>query len=81
MAMTRIQALTGIAVFTVATCGVFLSVQATPPLARPAGTNAAAASRHACVDMNGKTFEWGSSNVPFAATCDAKPETAKSSSK
>ena len=42
-----------------------------------AGANLTDASMHTCIDMNGKVFEWGFSNVPFAAICDARPDAAK----
>jgi hypothetical protein len=32
------------------------------------------ASRHTCTDMEEGTFEWRWANVPFASTCDAKPD-------
>jgi len=75
--MTWLQMLSGIGVFAVATCGVFLTVQPARPPARLTDVNAAEPSRHSCVDMNGKAFEWRSTNVPFAATCDAKSDAAK----
>ena len=31
-------------------------------------------SRHSCVDLKEGTFEWRWANVPFASTCDAKPD-------
>jgi len=31
-------------------------------------------SRHACVDMNQRSFEWRWANVPFASSCDARPD-------
>ena len=71
--MTAAQKLTGIAVFAFAICGVLLSVRTIRPPVLLAGANLAETSRHSCFDMNGKAFEWGFSNVPFAATCDAKP--------
>ncbi len=75
--MTRIQKLAGVAVFAFAICGALLTVHAARPPAQLAGTNVADASTHTCIDMNGKAFEWGFSNVPFAAICDAKPDAAK----
>ena len=72
--MTPAQKLTGVAVFAFAICGVLLSVRAARPPVLLAGANLADASRHSCFDMDGKAFEWGFSNVPFAATCDAKPD-------
>jgi hypothetical protein len=75
--MTRGQKLGGIAVFAFAGCGVLLSVRAARPPVPLASANLADASTHTCIDMNGKVFEWGFSNVPFAAICDAKPDAAK----
>ena len=71
--MTRIQKLTGIAVFACATAGVFLTARPSSPPARLAGASSLKASKHSCIDMNGKAFHWPWSNVPFASTCDAKP--------
>jgi hypothetical protein len=31
-------------------------------------------SKHACVDLNGGSFEWRWANVPFASSCDARPD-------
>jgi hypothetical protein len=31
-------------------------------------------ARHSCVDLKEGTFEWRWANVPFASTCDAKPD-------
>jgi hypothetical protein len=31
-------------------------------------------SRHSCVDLQEGTFEWRWANVPFASTCDARPD-------
>lgn len=80
--MTRRQKLGGIAVLAFAGCGVLLSVRAArPPVpladAYLADAYLADASTHTCIDMNGKVFEWGFSNVPFAAICDARPDAAK----
>jgi hypothetical protein len=30
--------------------------------------------RHSCVDLKEGTFDWRWANVPFASTCDAKPD-------
>jgi hypothetical protein len=54
-----------------------LTVQTARPPVHLAGANLADASTHTCTDMNGKPFEWGFGNVPFAAICDAKPDAAK----
>ena len=75
--MTRRQKLGGIAVLAFAGCGVLLSVRAARPPVPLAGANLTDASMHTCIDMNGKVFEWGFSNVPFAAICDARPDAAK----
>jgi len=75
--MTLTQKVAGSAVFVFAICGVLLSVRADVPVAQPRLSRLAVASRHACLDMNGKPFEWRSANVPFAASCDAKPNAAK----
>jgi hypothetical protein len=77
IAMTRVRALTGIVVFAIATGGAVISVQATKPVALPAASRTAAPpahSRHSCIDMNGNTFGWSWSNVPFASQCDARPD-------
>ena len=39
-----------------------------------AASKIAEGSRHACVDLKEGTFEWRWANVPFASTCDAKPD-------
>jgi len=70
--MAPIHKLAGAAVFAI--CGALLTVQAARPPAPLAGATSAETSRHSCIDMNGKAFEWGFSNVPFGATCDAKPD-------
>jgi hypothetical protein len=75
--MTPIQTLAGLAVFAFSVCGALLTVRAVRPSAEQASATAVETSKHSCVDMNGKVFEWSSSNVPFAATCDAKPDAAK----
>jgi hypothetical protein len=75
--MTLTQKVAGSAVFAFAICGVLLSVPADSPIGRPNLSRVAEASRHACLDMNGKLFEWRSVNVPFAASCDAKPDGEK----
>jgi hypothetical protein len=75
--MTLAQKVAGSAVFAFAICGVLLSVRADSPLAQPGLSRFAEASRHSCLDMNGKPFEWRSVNVPFAASCDAKPDAAR----
>jgi hypothetical protein len=75
--MTLTQKVAGSAVFAFAICGVLLSVRADFPPDQPALSRLAEASRHACFDMNGKPFEWHSVNVPFAASCDARPDAAK----
>jgi hypothetical protein len=31
-------------------------------------------SRHSCIDPKEGTFDWRWANVPFASTCDAKPD-------
>jgi hypothetical protein len=31
-------------------------------------------SRHSCIDLEQGTFDWRWANVPFASTCDAKPD-------
>jgi hypothetical protein len=31
-------------------------------------------SRHSCIDLKEGTFDWRWANVPFASTCDAKPD-------
>jgi hypothetical protein len=31
-------------------------------------------SKHACVDLNGGSFEWRWANAPFASSCDARPD-------
>jgi hypothetical protein len=31
-------------------------------------------SRHSCIDLEEGTFDWRWANVPFASTCDAKPD-------
>jgi hypothetical protein len=75
--MTLVQKIAGSAVFLFAICGVLLSVRADFPPAQPGLSRFAEASKHACIDMNGKPFEWRSINVPFAASCDARPEATK----
>jgi hypothetical protein len=72
--MTSAQKVAGVAVFALAICGVLLTVRADKPPSRLVASQFLEASRHSCFDMNGKAFEWGFSNVPFAATCDAKPD-------
>jgi hypothetical protein len=72
--MTPAQKLTGVAVFAFAICGVLLTVRADKPPSQLVASQFLETSRHSCFDMNGKAFEWGYSNVPFAATCDAKPD-------
>lgn len=84
--MTRMQTLTGIAVFAASTAGAVLSIQATMPLAAvhrtPPATTADADhpdagdhSTRSCADMNGKRFNWPWGNAPFASSCDARPDT------
>jgi hypothetical protein len=31
-------------------------------------------SRHSCIDLKEGTFDWRWANVPFASTCDVKPD-------
>jgi hypothetical protein len=75
--MTRIQKLTGIAVFALAIGGFFLTAPSSRPPARLAAVNSAKTSKHSCIDMNGKAFNWSWGNVPFASICDAKPKAGK----
>jgi hypothetical protein len=75
--MTLTQKVAGSAVFAFAIGGVLLSVPTDKAAGQPGLKRFAQASRHACFDMNGKPFEWRSANVPFAASCDAKPDAAK----
>jgi hypothetical protein len=81
--MTPMQTLAGIAVVAIVASGAVISVQTTSsirttkPAAQPMASAAAAApdrSTHSCSDMNGKAFGWSWSNVPFASTCDARPD-------
>lgn len=72
--MTRIQKVTGIAVFAFMLCGLVVTLQVTTRLERPEAASSPDTSAHSCRDMNGKSFEWQWSNVPFASTCDAKPD-------
>jgi hypothetical protein len=75
--MTRTQTLVGVAVLAVAAGGAAFSIQATKPAAQPSTLRAIEAPGHSsrsCVDMDGKAFGWSWSNVPFASTCDARPD-------
>ena len=75
--MTRLQVMAGIAVFAVATGSAVACVQATKPAPQATASGTVAAptpSTHSCTDMNGKTFGWSWSNVPFASNCDARPD-------
>jgi hypothetical protein len=74
--MTPTQKVAGSAVFAFAICGVLLSVRGDAPL-HGGLSRLAEAPRHACLDMNGKPFEWRSVNVPFASSCDGRPDAAK----
>ena len=69
--MTRMQTLTGLAVFAATTAAAVVSVQAIKPITRTADASASASSRRACADMNGHAFNWSWSNVPFASNCEA----------
>ena len=71
--MTRIQALAGITVFAVLAGAAVISIQATKPAAQALAADTGETSGHSCVDLNGKTFAWSWSNVPFASRCDARP--------
>jgi hypothetical protein len=75
--MTPIEKVTGSAVFAFAICGVLISARGDTSPAKLHLSRFAQASRHSCLDMNGRPFDWRSVNVPFAATCDAKPDTEK----
>jgi hypothetical protein len=75
--MTRTQTLVGVAVLAVAAGGAAFSIQATKPAAQPSAPSAIEGPGHSsrsCVDMDGKAFAWSWSNVPFASTCDARPD-------
>ena len=37
-------------------------------------SQASEGSKHACVDLNEGSFEWRWANVPFASSCDARPD-------
>jgi len=37
-------------------------------------SRASEGSKHACVDLNDGSFEWRWANVPFASSCDARPD-------
>jgi hypothetical protein len=71
LAMTRMQTLAGLAVFAFTAAGAVISIQAIKPITRTADASASALSRRACADMNGGTFNWSWSNVPFASSCEA----------
>jgi hypothetical protein len=75
--MTPIAKVTGSAIFAFAICGVLLSVRGDTSPAKLHLSRLAEASRHSCLDMNGKPFKWRPVNVPFASSCDAKPDAAK----
>ncbi len=38
------------------------------------GLEVAEGSRHRCTDLAEGTFEWRWANVPFASSCDARPD-------
>jgi hypothetical protein len=85
--MTQSQKLIGVAVIALFVGGgVGVAVQAarSPAMIARAklaeGLRVAEASkisegeRHSCVDLKEGTFDWRWANVPFASTCDAKPD-------
>jgi len=85
--MTQSQKLIGtalIALFVGGGMGVAVQAKRSPALIARArlaeGLKVAEASkvsegsRHSCVDLQEGTFDWRWANVPFASTCDAKPD-------
>ena len=85
--MTRHHKLIGIALVAfVMGGGTGLAVQATSSPVSAAHAKLAGAlkvaealeladgSRHRCTDLAQGTFEWRWANVPFASSCDARPD-------
>ena len=85
--MTQSQKLIGVAVialFVGGGMGVAVQAARSPAMIARArlaeGLKVAEASkisegeRHSCIDLMEGTFDWRWANVPFASTCDAKPD-------